>query len=742
MRARWWIAVLTVASLAFSAFGLAQPETGKAEHSSVEPAAAGPAGPSVRAAATGRLTLDFNPQTAEVIVTDLSSGAVWSSNPADRESDEIAKGIKKQDLNAQLLLDYVDPLGKPFQLNNYIGSIQEKAFTWKKIEGGVEVLFDFPKAGFAIPVRYSIKGDAFSATIAADRIEQRDKYRLVNIYLMPFFGAGSLRDDGYLFVPDGSGALIRFNNNKSIYRGYNERVYGGDQAIDMPERSKVTETVRLPVYGLKRNDQAFLAVIHQGAYQAGIIAEGSRKSNQYNAVSSYLNLTEFETNILMAGSLNEKPVVRASESVTGNQPYEVRYYFLNGEKADYAGMAERYRTYLTEEKGVTPAAAKASGRIPLMMEFLGGVKKRDTFLGIPYGTVEALTSFKDLETVAGRLIEGGMTNLGIRYQGWMKGGMKDKIPASLNAESNLGGDKAFRKLLQTMDGKGIAFYPVVDPVSLYKNGNGFNKFFDAAKNISRAPSLQYEFLISNGTRDTTVKPWYLLKPESVKKALERFSASAGKKGLERVALQSIGSMVYSDFRRNTLAKNETGQLWEQSLETAASRIGGLSFDRPNAYTFPSAENLTSVPLYSSRFDIQDEAVPFYSIAVSGLIPAYGEPINLMGNTRAYMLKLIETGTLPAYRFIARDGSLLIGTGFDGLYSGDFNRWFNDVAAQYKELNEALAPILGKAITDHEKLAEGVYRTTFSGGKSAVVNYTDETVTVDNERIEPYGYRVR
>lgn len=748
MRARWLVAVLTVASLAITALGAAQPETGRAEAGTEQKTAAGKgsarisAGESVRAAESGLLALDFNPRTAEVAVTDLSSGTVWSSNPVDRAGDGIAKGIKKQDLNAQLLLDYVDPLNKPFQLNNFIGSIQEKAFTWKRIEGGVEVLFEFPKAGFAIPVEYRIKDDAFTATIVANRIEQRDKFRLVNIYLMPFFGAGSIRDEGYLFVPDGSGALIRFNNNKSIYRSYNERVYGGDQAIDRSERSGVTEAVRLPVFGLKRNDRAFLAVIHQGAYQAGIIAEGSRKSNQYNAVSSYLNMTEFESNILMPGSLNEKTVVRASQSVAGNRPFEVRYYFLNGEKADYAGMAERYREYLMEEQGVTPVAAKAADRIPLMMEFLGGVKKRDTFLGIPYGTVEALTTFNDLRTVADRLIEAGMTNLGIRYRGWMKGGMKDKVPASLDAESNLGGDKAFRSLIEDMRVKEVAFYPEIDPVSLYKNGNGFIRFFDAARNISRAPALKYEFLISNGTKNKQVKPWYLLKPESVKEALEQFSSSAEKQGLERVALQSIGSMVYSDFRRNMLSKNETGQLWEEGLETTASRIEGISFDQPNAYTFPRAENLTGVPLYSSRFDNQDEAVPFYSIAVSGLIPAYGEPINLMGDTRAYMLKLIETGTLPAYRFIARDSSLLIGTDFDGLYSGDFNLWFEDVADQYKELNEALAPVLGKAITDHEKLGEGVYRTTFSGGKSVVVNYTGETATVGNEQIGPYGYRVR
>jgi hypothetical protein len=745
MKVRWLLTVLSAAALVLATIGTAGPGIGQAEET--EQAGAGdrgikPGGESVRAAKTARLALDYNPRTAEVTVTDLLAGTVWSSNPVDRESDGIAKGVKKQDLNAQLLLDYIDPLGKPFQLNSFTGSVQQQAFTWKAIEGGVEVLYEFPKAGFVIPVAYSIQGDAFVATIQADRIEKRGKYQLVNVYLLPFFGAGNLNDEGYLFVPDGSGALIRFNNNKSIYRSYNERVYGGDQAIAMAEQTRVTETVRLPVFGMKRNDEGFLAVIHHGAYQAGILAESSRKSNQYNSVSSYLNLTEFETNILMAGSLNEKAVVRPSSQETGNLPYEVRYYFLSGDKADYAGMAERYRQYLTEEQGVKTVPARSDDSLPLMLELLGGVKKRDTFLGIPYGTVETLTSYKDVESIAGRLIEDGLTNLAIRYEGWAAGGMKDEVPVSLDAEGNLGGDKAFRRLIRSMEDQGIALYPVVDPIHLYENGNGFSKFADAAKNISRAPALRSAYRISNGTKDPSVKPWYLLKPESVREAVVRFAKNAERSELDRAAIQGIGSVVYSDYRRGALSKNETGQIWEASLETAAGKLDGLSIDRANAYAFPAAESLTNVPLTSSGFDIQDEAIPFYSMAVSGLIPAYSEPINLMGNTRAYLLKLIETGTLPAYRYIARDGSLLIGTDYEGLYSGNLALWYDDMLAHYEELNAALTPVVGQPIVEHEKLAEGVYRTTFGNGIAAVVNYTGEAVTVERETIDPYGYLIR
>lgn len=755
MKARRLVTVLAVAALLLGSPGAPGGiGKGRAEPTAVPKAQAqasadtaavhqaGETAETVRVARSGELALDFRTDTAEVAVTVLSTGQVWSSNPVDRTADAIAKGVKKQDLNAQLLLDYVDAQNKPFQLNNYTGSIQEKAFSWRSIEDGIEVEFRFPKAEITVPVRYTLKDGAFSAAIAAGRIGQTGKYRLVNAGLLPFFGAGGLQDEGYLFVPDGSGALIRFNNGKHLYKSYNERVYGGDQAVDLAEQSRFTETVRLPVFGMKKNGGAYLAVIHQGAYQAGITAEVSRKSSGYNAVSSYLNLMEFETNTLMAGSPNEKQVVRGSPSMGGGMDYEVRYYFLKGDQADYSGMAVKYREYLAGVQGVKPAELRQSGQIPLLLDTVGGGMKRQTFLGIPYRSVEVLTSHRDIRNMTEQMKERGIRHLLFRYEGWMENGAMDEMAVSLDAEGKLGGDRSFRSLIRDLDGEGITLYPVIDPVRLYENGNGFRKFSDAAKSISRAPAVKSPFLLTTGMKDKQAEPWHLMKPESAREALERFTAAAGREGLKHAAVDSLGSLVYSDFRKKALSKNEAGRLWESGLETAGKNVNGLSFGKGNAYTFPHAESLTDIPLYSSGFDMADEAVPFYSMAVSGLIPAFSGPVNLAGSGGRYLLKLIETGTYPSYRFIGREGSLVVGTGYEGLYSAGFGSWAEDVAEQYTRVNQALLPVMGQPIQKHEKLQPGVYRTTYGNGRTVTVNYTDEAATVGPLRIEPNGYRVQ
>ncbi|WP_169082656.1 DUF5696 domain-containing protein [Paenibacillus sp. PL91] len=711
----------------------------------VQAAKSAQSGDVVRAADSGRLTLDYTPSTAEIIVTDTTTGAIWTSNPDDREADKVAKGAKKMDLSAQLLLDYVDDQNKPFQLNSFTGSVKEIQPEWKTVPNGIEVTYAFQKAGFTVPVRYALSGDALSATIVTEGIKQQQKYKLVNISLLPFFGAAGSENEGYLFVPDGSGALIHFNNGKSGYKSYNERVYGGDQSLDYPSKTDTKEAIRLPVFGMKKDDSAFIAVIHKGAYQAGITAEVSGKNNTYNNVFSYLNLLEFETNLLLEGTLNEKQVTRSSQSMTGETDYEVKYYFLNGEDADYAGMAGKYRSYLQTELGVKPVASQAAAgkkQLPLLVDFVGGVKKKGTFLGIPYNTVEVLTSFKDAAHAADRLQKDGIANLSIRLEGWAAGGAKDEVPVSLDAEGKLGGNKGFKALAKELDSKGIAFYPAVDPVKLYEGGNGFSKFWDAAKGISRAPVLKYDYRLSDQTKNKELKHWYLMKPASVNEALDRFASAAAKGGLKHASLQSVGSVIYSDFRRDSQPKNVTGNTWESSLETAQSHLDGLLFDQPNAYTFPYAQSLSDVPLFASGFDSEDEEIPFYSIAVSGLLPAYSEPINLSSMPQRYMLKLIETGTFPAFKFIANDSARLIGTEYDSLYSVDLNLLYEDMTEQYNQLNEALGELAGQAITNHEKLQDGVFRTTFASGKTAIVNYNHEKAVVGADTIPALSYLIR
>ena len=85
-------------------------------------------------------------------------------------------------------------------------------------DGSIVFLFDFPNEKFRVPVRYALNGERFDASILTDGILEYGTNKIKSIEFLPYFGAGGMNEDGYLFVPDGSGALIYFNNERLTAR--------------------------------------------------------------------------------------------------------------------------------------------------------------------------------------------------------------------------------------------------------------------------------------------------------------------------------------------------------------------------------------------------------------------------------------------------------------------------------------------------------------------------------------------
>ncbi|MDD4113516.1 MAG: DUF5696 domain-containing protein, partial [Herbinix sp.] len=67
---------------------------------------------------------------------------------------------------------------------------------------------------FNISIVYELTDDGFEVKIPLQEIEFKDKYPIVEIKPLPYFGAAGKSDDGFIFVPDGSGAIINLNNHK------------------------------------------------------------------------------------------------------------------------------------------------------------------------------------------------------------------------------------------------------------------------------------------------------------------------------------------------------------------------------------------------------------------------------------------------------------------------------------------------------------------------------------------------
>jgi hypothetical protein len=92
--------------------------------------------------------------------------------------------------------------------------------TYKLIEDGVKFTFGFPTANVYIPVQYTLCEDGFQAEIVTSEISGvgDNPYMVESIGFMPYFGAGTAQDDGYLVVPglETRGEFIEFGSDLDL----------------------------------------------------------------------------------------------------------------------------------------------------------------------------------------------------------------------------------------------------------------------------------------------------------------------------------------------------------------------------------------------------------------------------------------------------------------------------------------------------------------------------------------------
>ena len=68
------------------------------------------------------------------------------------------------------------------------------------------------------------------------------------------------------------------------------------------------------------------------------------------------------------------------------------------------------------------------------------------------------------------------------------------------------------------------------------------------------------------------------------------------------------------------------------------------------------------------------------------------------------------------------------------YACNYDDWKKDTLSLYNKFNETFEGTYDKAIDKHEKIAEGVYKTTFEGGKAVVVNYNYSNYQYNGQEI--------
>ncbi|GBG09444.1 hypothetical protein PAT3040_04090 [Paenibacillus agaridevorans] len=651
-------------------------------------------------------TLFFAPDTTQIAVLDKTSGFLWRSNPSkDQLAAETVKGMILSNLESPFVLEYVSAGKAQRNMTNALEENVDK--TAILTEQGVEITYHYPKLFLTLAIRYELTEHGLEVTVPTQGIQENGDNYLFSLQLLPYFGAVSgTEEEGYLFVPDGPGGLVYYNGIRPPSGNrYDYMIYDDDPA-NLQEKKVPQEAIAYPVFGIKRGEQAYAAIVKDGKYTTRITAMPAGVQTSYHSIGAKFAYREeyWRKVSMMAQPVNSVQKERI------RQDRVIEYRLLSGEKADYSGMAAAYRDYLLQTHQL-PKEVTTFEHIPLQLGLVGGGTK-DVFGGRSYVPT---TTFVQAEQMIDELVSEGVAKMTIVYEGWQAGGTGE-TDRRFPVQQKLGGAKGLRQFTAGMQQRG---FPVLLKDSLASMKIDATQLSMKTEGIRSIDTTVFQ------TRGGT----FLLKPETAVRTAKDTIDKLEKLGVNGLLFDGAGSAVFRDYADGGVQREDTAHLYKSLLAYTQERLGFSSTGRGNDYSLVASDLLTNFPLESSYDYFVDETVPFYPMAVHGYVLYSGKEGNLRNEYDKEMLKAIEYGAIPFFRLTYTRSRELKGTHYEHVYSSEYGVWKERVIEEYKKFDQ-LAPLLHLQMVKHVKRAEGVYTMTYDDGTRVTVDYNSGTFKVE------------
>ena len=698
------------------------------------------------------LKLYTDTATCNVAVYDKRNGSISYTNPVDADQDKTAKAANKNYLKSQFILQYYNTTVASANYDSFSKSVQAKKYTWEGINNGIRYVYSVGEpqnigkedmTWFVVPLEYRLDGDSVVVSIPVKGIEEHGPGFIYRIQLLRYMAASSYDDEGYIVVPNGSGAIINFNNGKTGAQQYSQYIYGIDPLVANYTTIEETDDAKLPIYGLCYKDRSVLATVEGGATTATITANISGVYNDYNYAYTTFVVRNTDNLSMFGNSKGDTPIM---EDKLYDLNLQVRYSFLTDEYKGYPGIANYYRQKLIASGALKPNGR--SGDIPFYYDIIAGVKETGHFLGVGYLHVFTMTDFKGAADIAKTLKDKGISDQVMNLQGWFNEGYYHDTADKIRVIGKLGGKSGLSDLNRTLSELGGKLYGDVAFQKVTFADNHFNYNAESSRYYGAG------YVAAFGQNDPTTlrntaslgymeTRYDLLSPRFLPRYIEKFAKKIGKYDLYGISLRDLGNTLQSDKKRTNLIDRE------QALNVVLGQLDILKgigkpllMDSANAYAFPYTTDIINVPTSDNEFFICDESIPLYQMVIHGCIDYSSKLLNYRDsyNSRHDLLELIETGTAPHYHFTGNESSRMKNTGLSRFYATTFDVYADEAVEAYRYVNEALKNVEGAQIVDHR--IEGEARAvTYDNGVTIYVNYGDEPAVMDGITIDAESYRL-
>ena len=519
-----------------------------------------------------------------------------------------------------------------------------------------------------------------------------------------------------MFIPDGTGALIRYDAiPEDSYKNYYKEIYGEDISFARSLLSE-GEAIYLPVFGFVHgvNQNAVLGIIESGAPYAAISAtHASKVLNFYTIYPEFIYRKTFRQPVNAAGH-----EITLLQNFRNDFDIDITYEVLTGNDANYIGMAKKYQSYLVNQ-GVLTNKTSIYNQIPLTLEVILNEKKRGVFTDEKI----IMTKFKDYKRMMDELKDEDITNINSIMLGFTHMGFTYTPPYYESIDKDLGSLSIFdQDILDNMYFRSNFQY------ASSKVGN-YNAYNDLALSISEQ--------VFTSTGDNL--SYNLLSPKASKRIFTNAIKTMNKKEIKNLAIEGIPTLLFSDYKNGMSSRDDVIKIYQSMFEDYNHK---LALYQPNDYMFKYMDSYLVFPLYNSQYLSFDDTVPFLSIVLKGYVDLFASNANFYPNARDELLRLIDFGVSPSFIISEKSSHNLLETNINSIFTSRFDDLKESIVTYYNFVNGALEDVYNASIINREVLEDGIIKVTYDNDYQVYINYTSNDFSIDGQILRAKDYVVR
>lgn len=432
----------------------------------------------------------------------------------------------------------------------------------------------------------------------------------------------------------------------------------------------------------------------------------------------------------------------------GDDPYDdiqIKIYHMPG--ATYNEMARLYQNYQAAKWGLVPLADRVKNN-PALKRAAESIEVRIRMGWKPVPSpvkhqtqeteppMKPVCTFQRAEDLIDMCKKQGIDKAEFCLVGWNKSGHDGRFPQMFPPEPDLGGAEGLAHLIQKARFEGFSIVCHDNYTDAYECAECWDEEYVAKEKSGRLASRHYDNPPLSGGQPFMTCP---------KRSYERFLQNnmtkyreLGFSGIHFIDVLSAVPPRKCYDPQHPINHRDCRDYYLKIMKASRANIGGMQSEGPYDYIAAQLDSILYVsmsPVGKPNCPLADEEIPFWQLVYHGYILSNpsSHTINYPIKDKAAELRTIEYGGRPLMYFYSR---------FVDEEKSDFKNWMGEtdltlktdqqlthgvsaLKQAYKDY-EKLSYLQYAFMERHEKLREGVYRTTYSDGTAVTVDYNNNT----------------